>query len=79
METPEEVEAKKRAEREEEKRRMDLEDRVKDLEVEVVCARGREEEARKAMEEFAKAQMQARCANLSLGVRVADKAIVWRS
>jgi hypothetical protein len=58
VESPEEVEARKRAEREDEKRRMDEEDRVKDLEVELVCARGREEEAKRTLEEFVKAHMQ---------------------
>ncbi|GFZ45799.1 hypothetical protein JCM24511_03529 [Saitozyma sp. JCM 24511] len=58
VESPEEVEARKRAEREDEKRRMDEQDRVKDLEVELVCARGREEEAKRTLEEFVKAHMQ---------------------
>lgn len=57
-ETPEEEEQRRRAEREVEKRRMDLEDRVKDLEVEIGVARGREEEAKKAMQEFVKRQQE---------------------
>lgn len=57
-ETPEEEEKRKKAERETEKRRMDLEDRVKDLEVEIGVARGREEEAKKAMEEFVRRQQE---------------------
>lgn len=58
VETPEEEEEKRRVEREVEKRRMDLEDRVKDLEVEIGVARGREEEAKKAMEEFVRRQQE---------------------
>lgn len=57
--TEEEEEENRRIEREEEKIRKDLEDRVKDLEVEVICAKAREVEAKKVVEEMARTQMQA--------------------
>ncbi|WVQ78472.1 hypothetical protein IAT38_000558 [Cryptococcus sp. DSM 104549] len=56
--SPEEVEEQKRVEREQEKKQRDLEDRVKDLEVELVCARKREEEASRLVEEYAAVQLQ---------------------
>ena len=52
-------EERKRVERDQEKSRRDLEDRVKDLEVEVTCAKAREDEARRLVEEFARIQAQA--------------------
>lgn len=55
---PDEVEALARAEREREKEGQDLLDRVKDLEIEVECVRAREEEAKKSLDEYVKAQMQ---------------------
>lgn len=55
---PEEVEALARAEREKEKEGQDLLDRVKDLEIEVECTKAREEEAKRSLDEYVKAQMQ---------------------
>lgn len=55
---PEEVEATARAEREREKERQDLVDRVKDLEIEMDCVKGREEEAKRSLDEYVKRQMQ---------------------
>ncbi|OCF44171.1 hypothetical protein I317_01963 [Kwoniella heveanensis CBS 569] len=56
--TPEEIEEQKRIEREQEKMRRDLEDRVKDLEVEIVCAKQREEEAGRVVEEMARKELE---------------------
>ncbi|ORY28317.1 Afadin and alpha-actinin-binding-domain-containing protein [Naematelia encephala] len=56
----EEIQARKKAQREEERIKQDLEDRVKDLEVEVTCAQAREQEAKRLVEEFSKIQAQAR-------------------
>lgn len=55
--TPEEVEAQARAERDEQKRTQDLLDKMKDLQVEVECAKQREMEAKKTMEEMTNRQM----------------------
>ena len=49
----------RRVEREQERSKRDLEEKVKDLEVEVTCARAREEEAKRLVEEFARVQAQA--------------------
>lgn len=57
--TDEEIEAQKVEEREKQRVQQDLEDRVKDLEVEVNCARAREQEAKRLVEEFARAQAEA--------------------
>ncbi|WVF71962.1 hypothetical protein IAT40_006772 [Kwoniella sp. CBS 6097] len=56
--SPEEIEEQKRVEREQEKVRRDLEDRVKDLEVDIVCARQREEEAGRVVEEMARKELE---------------------
>jgi hypothetical protein len=42
----------KRQERERSREKQELENRVKDLEVEVVCAQAREEEAKKLVDEM---------------------------
>ncbi len=57
--TPGEEEERKKVERDQEKSRRDLEDRMKDLEVEVTCARAREEEAKRLVEELVRSQAQA--------------------
>jgi hypothetical protein len=63
-----------RMERERQKTLSDLVDRVKDLEVEVVCARGREEEAQKLVEEFAKERAQERyVGSMTVGLRADGK------
>ncbi|WVR05359.1 hypothetical protein IAU60_002373 [Kwoniella sp. DSM 27419] len=56
--TPEEIEEQKRVDREQEKVRRDLEDRIKDMEVELVCAKQREEEAGRVVEEMARKEME---------------------
>ncbi|WVN86665.1 uncharacterized protein L203_101836 [Cryptococcus depauperatus CBS 7841] len=56
--SPEEVEEQKRAEREKEKKQRDLEDRIKDLEVDLECARKKEEEASRVIATYAKKQIQ---------------------
>ncbi|OXG21666.1 hypothetical protein C366_01349 [Cryptococcus neoformans Tu401-1] len=56
--TPEEIEDQKRVEREKEKVRRDLEDRIKDLEVELNCAKRKEEEASKVVADYARKQAQ---------------------
>lgn len=56
--TPEEIEEQKRVEREKEKIQRDLEDRIKDLEVELNCAKRKEEEASKVVADYAKKQVQ---------------------
>lgn len=56
----EEMEERKRDERDRIKAQQDLLDRVKDLEVEVTCSRAREEEAKRLVEEFATTNAQAR-------------------
>ena len=58
-ETEVDTEEKKRAEREAEKYRTQLEERVKDLQVEITCALAREEEGKKVVEHFTKAQAEA--------------------
>lgn len=60
-EAPEEVEERKRAAREAEKMKVELEEKVKDLEVEITCVRAREEEAQRLVEEMATQQAQERC------------------
>ncbi|WWC60878.1 uncharacterized protein I303_103454 [Kwoniella dejecticola CBS 10117] len=57
--TPEEIEETKRSEREQEKLKRDLEDTIKDLQVELVCARKKEEEASKVVEEMARKELEA--------------------
>lgn len=52
------MEEQARAEREKEKEAQDLLDRVKDLEIEVECTRAREEEAKRSLDEYVRAQMQ---------------------
>lgn len=51
MEDPEE---RKRWEREQERMRTELEEKVKDLEVEIACVRAKEEEAQKLVDELAR-------------------------
>ncbi|KAK4687754.1 hypothetical protein P7C73_g2366, partial [Tremellales sp. Uapishka_1] len=51
--------------REKEKIRRDLEERVKDLEVEVECGKAREEEAKQVLAEYTRAQMQASLARVA--------------
>ena len=58
--TEEEVEEKKRIEREAVRLLAQLEERVKDLEVEASCARAREEEANKLVEEYARVHAETR-------------------
>ena len=53
---PEEAESLARAARDEAKRVQDMLDRMKDLEVEVACAKGREMEAKRTMEEMTNRQ-----------------------
>ncbi len=55
----EDEEKRKKVEREQDKCRRELEERVKDLEVEVTCAKAREDEAKRLVEEFARVQAQA--------------------
>jgi hypothetical protein len=61
---PEELEAQARAEREKEKGEQDLLDKLKDLEIEVECTRAREEEAKRSLDEYVRAQMQETYVNL---------------
>ncbi|WVQ69849.1 uncharacterized protein L199_008070 [Kwoniella botswanensis] len=56
---PEEVEEQKRIERERERIRGNLEDRIKDLEVELVCAKRQEEESRRVVDEMARKELEA--------------------
>lgn len=56
--TPEEIEEQKRIERGKEKKQRNLEDRIKDLEVELDCAKKKEEEASKVVADYAKKQVQ---------------------
>jgi hypothetical protein len=53
-------EEQRASEREREGIQRDLQDRVKDLEMEIECAQGREEAARRLVEEYAKVQIQVR-------------------
>lgn len=55
---PEEVEALAKQERDREKEQQDLVERLKDLEIEVECVKGREEEAKRSLDEYVKRQMQ---------------------
>ncbi|WVW82844.1 hypothetical protein I302_104856 [Kwoniella bestiolae CBS 10118] len=57
--TPEEVEEQKRVERERERIKGDLEDRIKDLEVELICARKKEEESRRVVDDMARKELEA--------------------
>ncbi|OCF55871.1 hypothetical protein L486_06627 [Kwoniella mangroviensis CBS 10435] len=57
--TPEEVEEQKRIERERERIKGNLEDRIKDLEVELVCAKRQEEESRRVVDEMARKELEA--------------------
>ncbi|WRT67356.1 uncharacterized protein IL334_004327 [Kwoniella shivajii] len=57
--TPEEIEDNKRIEREQEKMKRDLEDRVKDLEVELICLRKKEDEASRVLQEMARKELEA--------------------
>lgn len=57
----EEIEEKKRVEREAERILSDLGERVKDLELEVSCAQAREDEAKKLVEEYARVHAETRC------------------
>jgi len=50
------VEEQKRIEREQERIRVELEEKVKDLQVEIACVIAREEEAQRLVEELAKQQ-----------------------
>ena len=59
QETDEQIEERKRIERERERIHTELEERVKDLEVEISCVRAREEEAQRLIAEFARAQVDA--------------------
>ena len=52
----EDEEERKRIWREQEHERLELQDRIKDLEVEVTCARTREVESQKVAEELARQQ-----------------------
>jgi len=56
----EEVEEKKRVEREAERILSHLGERVKDLELEVSCAQAREGEAKKLVEEYARVHAETR-------------------
>ncbi|TYJ52148.1 hypothetical protein B9479_007245 [Cryptococcus floricola] len=56
--TPEEIEERKREERDAEKQQRDLHDRIKDLEVELECAKRKEDEASKVVADYAKKQIQ---------------------
>jgi hypothetical protein len=56
----EEVEEKKRVEREAERILSHLGERVKDLELEVSCAQAREDEAKKLVEEYARVHAETR-------------------
>lgn len=56
----EEVEEKKRIEREAGRVLAQLEERVKDLEVELGCAKAREDEAKKLVEEYARVHAETR-------------------
>jgi hypothetical protein len=56
----EELEEKKRIEREAERILSELSERVKDLELEVNCARAREDEAKKLVEEYARVHAETR-------------------
>ncbi|WVQ71848.1 hypothetical protein IAR50_001390 [Cryptococcus sp. DSM 104548] len=56
--TPEEIEERKRGERNAEKQQRDLHDRIKDLEVELECAKRKENEASKVVADYAKKQIQ---------------------
>ncbi|WVO20922.1 uncharacterized protein IAS62_002223 [Cryptococcus decagattii] len=56
--TPEEIEEQNRIEREKEKKQRNLEDRIKDLEVELDCAKKKEEEASRVVADYAKRQVQ---------------------
>ncbi|WWD01162.1 hypothetical protein V866_008101 [Kwoniella sp. B9012] len=56
---PEEVEEQKRIERERERIKGNLEDRIKDLEVELVCAKRQEEESRRVVDEMARKELEA--------------------
>lgn len=56
----EELEEKKRIEREAGRILAHLEERVKDLEVEVSCAKSREDEANKLVEEYARVHAETR-------------------
>lgn len=58
--TEEEAEEKKRVEREAGRILAHLEERVKDLEVEVSCAKAREDEAKKLVEEYARVHAETR-------------------
>ena len=55
---PEEIEAEARAEREKQKERQDLIERMKDLEIEIECVKGREEQAKRSLDEYVQAQMR---------------------
>jgi len=65
--TEEDLEIQKQAERETARGRQDLEDRVKDLEVEVTCARAKEQEAKRLAEQFAREHAEAVYVYLSAG------------
>ncbi|WWC69229.1 uncharacterized protein I206_103166 [Kwoniella pini CBS 10737] len=56
--TAEDIEEGKRKDREQEKLQRDLEDTIKDLQVELVCARKKEEEASKVVEEMARKELE---------------------
>ncbi|WWD09906.1 hypothetical protein V865_008035 [Kwoniella europaea PYCC6329] len=57
--SPEEMEEQKRIERERERIKGNLEDRIKDLEVELVCAKRQEEESRRVVDEMARKELEA--------------------
>jgi hypothetical protein len=58
--TEEELEEKKRVDREAERILSELSERVKDLELEVNCAQAREDEAKKLVEEYARVHAETR-------------------
>ena len=52
----EDAEERRQIMREQERVKAELEDRIKDLEVEIACVRAKEEEAQKVVEELSRAQ-----------------------
>lgn len=64
------LDEQKRIEREHERIRVELEEKVKDLQVEIACVIAREEEAQRLVEELAKQQAAERCVEADVSVQV---------